>query len=516
MTSRLTLEDLVAIRHQSQPLTGTIAPTTCSEMFKSKGNAKKAKAKDFSHRLTLESRLREPATLKAARAELTAGVMSLATGRPSPEYYPVTNVSFGFAQTKICSGLTPGVMTATRAAEGIQGPDASAELPVAMSYGYSQGSEINVRFLTEHVELVHSPPYSNWEVCLNTGSTSAIEHVLRMFCSRGDYILTEEYTYSGALEAMKPLGLHASTIKMDNEGMSADELEMTLASWDSNERGAPKPFVLYTIPTGQNPTGVTQTSQRRKEIYAVAERHDLLIIEDDPYYYLHYPSNTQKHQVSGEDSAHNMYLHSLLPSYLSMDVSGRVMRLDSTSKIIAPGLRCSWMTANSDIIAKILSHHDVGVVCPSGPSQLMMGTLLEHTWGHKGFTGWLMYLRDEYAHRCQTLVQACEKHLPGDICSWQSPEAGMFLWIKIDWRKHALGLVGDGEPSAQDFHAIEDSIYKTALRKGTLVCKGSAFHGSNAPSREMFLRVTFATASLEDLGMAINRLDEAIRQEFCL
>jgi aromatic amino acid aminotransferase I len=305
---------------------------------------------------------------------------------------------------------------------------------------------------------------------------------------------------------------------MDGEGISATSLEKLLSNWHEEDRGGPKPFLLYTIPTGHNPTGVTQTRQRREEIYAVAQRHDLLIIEDDPYYYMHYP---QKPEVKGstkqyESAASPMdkYFDSLPRSYLSMDISGRVVRLDSTSKILAPGLRCSWMTANSGIIAKFLCHHDVGIVCPSGLSQLILANLLEHTWGHNGFADWLMYLCDVYARRCETLVRACKKYLPQTLCTWHRPEAGMFLWIKINWRKHPTAGSYEDRFCAQSYSSIEQRIFDRALTKGALVCKGSAFRASSSGPSSMFLRLTFATASSEGMEEAVKRLGEAIDEEF--
>ncbi|KAF5005227.1 hypothetical protein FDECE_8285 [Fusarium decemcellulare] len=320
MAPRLTLDDLALVRRQSQPLAGGIAPTTSSTFFKTQQSSEKPRARDFSHRLNIESQSRAAATLKAAGSELTSGVLSLATGRPSPEYFPLLDISFTFIQASELGTQLPFNKEPKR--NNRHGNcDLSAELPAALSYGYAGGSESLIRFLTEHVETVHRPPYSNWEVYLNVGSTSAIEHALRMFCTRGDHILVEEYTYSGTLEAMRPLGLRTATVAMDSQGMSAQDLDSVLSHWDEAERRSAKPFLLYTIPTGHNPTGVTQTIQRRKEIYSIAEKHDLLIIEDDPYYYLQFSAqedvkSTDKalppHKVSELDA----YLQSLLPSPL--------------------------------------------------------------------------------------------------------------------------------------------------------------------------------------------------------
>ena len=88
--------------------------------------------------------------------------------------------------------------------------------------------------------------------------------------------------------------------------------------------------MLYTVPVGGNPTGVSQTLERKKEIYEIARQHNLLILEDDPYYYLQF----------GEK----------IPSYLSMDVDGRVLRFDSMSKILSSGLRVGWATGPVELI----------------------------------------------------------------------------------------------------------------------------------------------------------------------
>jgi aromatic amino acid aminotransferase I len=104
--------------------------------------------------------------------------------------------------------------------------------------------------------------------------------VFRMLCDRGGPILTEAYTYSGAIEAAKPLGLRLFGIEMDDVGLSSKARDQLLSLWDHSEGS--KPRVLYTIPTGQNPSGRTQTTARRHDIYAVVVKHDLCIIEDDP------------------------------------------------------------------------------------------------------------------------------------------------------------------------------------------------------------------------------------------
>ena len=381
------------------------------------------------------------------------------------------------------------------------------DLAVALNYGYAAGSPQLLRFVTEHMELIHDPPYDEWASCLTCSTTSGIEILFRMLCNRGEWILAEEYTYSGTLEGVKPLGLHVQGVKMDEDGLLPDDLEFILQTWDP-ARG-PKPFVLYTIPSGQNPTGITQTIERRKAVYHVAQRHDLCIIEDDPYYLLQL----------GDDMCHvgmdwpaqkapAEYVRSLTPSYLSLDVSGRVLRLDTMSKILAPGLRCGWLTGCFELVSKFLNHTEFSTVAPSGPAQVMLHKLLDETWGHLGFIRWLSYLSQEYRQRRDVMIGACIRHLPPEICSWSKPGTGMFLWIRVDSSRHPKGR--------ERLFNVEERIYLRAKSHGVQVSKGSWFATGDNVSVDVRFRLTFAAAPVYCLELAIQRFGDALRAEFML
>lgn len=524
MSSIFSFSDIPAHRQKSEPLTGAIAPITTSEMFKSPRCSLKPAAKSFEHRLNREARSRGAATLKAAGAELRADVISLGTGRPSPEYFPFLKMSMEFPSgPKFLENSKQSIYKKIGKYD-IQDKKSAFDLAVSLNYGYGTGSEQLIRFLTEHVDVVHDPPYSDWQCSLTAGTTSAIDSIFRTFCERGDFIITEEYTYSATLEAARPLGIRTIGVPMDDQGLSASKLDELLSGWNTSERGAKKPFLLYLIPTGQNPTGITQSLARRKEIYAVAERHDLYIIEDDPYYFLRLGSGPQSGTQNGHQStdhakeatnAVDSFLRELVPSFLSLDTSGRVLRLDSTSKILAPGLRCSLMTGCAEIISRFCYLHDATVVCPSGLSQLAIHTLLDEVWGHEGLIEWLIHLQSEYTQRLHVMLKSCEDYLPRDICSWQTPKAGMFHWIKIDWRAHSMAT----STAKSDFDKmleIEDQIYCKGLKMGVMCCKGSAFRAGGVQDCDMFFRVTFASASLSRITQAIERFGKAICEEFKL
>jgi aromatic amino acid aminotransferase I len=204
-----------------------------------------------------------------------------------------------------------------------------------------------------------------------------------------------------------------------------DEL---LTNWDAKARGSRKPHLLYTVPSGQNPTGATQGVERRQAIYRVAQKHDIFILEDEPYYFLQMQPYTGRGQpdVPAPNNVEE-FVSSLIPTYVSMDVDGRVMRMDSLSKVLVPGSRLGWIVASEQIVERYQRHAEVASQGPSGFSQVIVHKLLDETWGHEGYLRWLMNLRLEYTKKRDALLAACEDNLPRDLVSWTPPAAGMFV-----------------------------------------------------------------------------------------
>ena len=388
------------------------------------------KSLKFADLLTLESKSRAPSLLKlAANYQKTPGLISLGGGQPHPENFPIEKVSLKIPSIQYREQEMNGDGTAATAGKFDAAEGKSIyDLSISLNYGQATGSAQLLRFVTEHTELVCKPAYEDWGCCLTAGSTCALEMAFRMFCERGDYILSEEYTYALAVETAMPLGLRFVGAKMDAEGLLPDSMDEILSNWDVKARGARKPHLLYTVPSGQNPTGATQSTARRKSIYRVAQKHDVYIIEDEPYYFL------QMEPYIGPDSdaislpsTNSEFLSALVTPYLSFDVDGRVMRMDSFSKVVAPGSRMGWITASAQIVERFVRHNENSVQNPSGFSQIILFKILDETWGHGGYLRWLMHLRAEYTRRRNVLLGACEKYLPKEVVSWDPPMAGMFV-----------------------------------------------------------------------------------------
>lgn len=489
----------------------TTAAFSTSDMFKSPACYTKPKAKRWDHILSTEAKARKPSTLKAAAKYLTRpGMISLGGGLPSSEYFPFEEMSmkvpaapaFSEDETRV-SGKT---ITARK--HDIREGKSLLDLEVALNYGQSMGFAQMMRFVTEHTEIIHDPAYSDWGCCMTVGSTMAWDATLRVLCERGQYILAEEYSFSSALETAAPLGIRIAAVKMDEQGLLPEDMDQVLSNWDEKERGAPKPHVLYTIPSGQNPTGATQSAERRAEIYKVAQKHDVFIVEDEPYYFLQmqpYKSDVPPPTTREE------FLKVLLPSFLKMDVDGRVLRLESFSKVLSPGSRAGWIVASEQIIERFTRHFETSTQTPSGFTQICLFKLLDEEWGHSGYLDWLMYMRKEYTQRRDNLLVACEEHLPQEVVTWVAPSAGMFQWFEVLWKQHP------GYAKGQSHHEIEQAIFTAAVDRGALLSCGSWFRADkNIAEDKMFFRATFAAAPAEKMQEAIKRFGEALRAEFGL
>ncbi|ROV97538.1 hypothetical protein VSDG_04636 [Cytospora chrysosperma] len=458
-----------------------------------------------------------PCMLKqAARYMKKPGLISLGGGLPCPEYFPFDSISMkvpvppDFTEEAVkASGktLTIGKHDAT------EKPEAEYDLSIGLNYGQATGSAQMLRWVTEHTELMFHPPYADWRSCLTVGSTGALEQALRMLCdkNRGDAVLMDEFAFSTALETAEPLGIKIVGVEIDDEGLLPASMDDILSNWDPKERnGARKPHVLYTVPSGQNPTGATMGAQRRRDIYEVCQKHDVFIIEDEPYYFLQMEPYVKGGKSAETDALGSVesFLDSLVPSLLSIDVDGRVLRMDSFSKVVIPGSRMGWVTASEQIIERYIRHAEVASQGPAGLSQVVLHKLLDEHWGHEGYFRWLMNLRSEYTKRRDVVLKACEDFLPAEVVTFSPPAAGMFQWLRVNYSLHP-------DAGKRSIPEVEEEIFNSCIDKGVLVARGSWFAAEHdKPPKDLFFRATFASASPENMREAIRRFSEAVRTSY--
>lgn len=443
--------------------------------------------------------------------------ISLASGLPPSEYFPFSSIQANvhgankFSEEPSKSGNDFSFNIPLKSS------DAGSDIPLELSlqYSASQGLPPLVDFLTQHTRMVHNPPHNDWGLVLTLGNTHAWDSILTLFCNSEDSILVEKYCYPPPFVSATGKGYNVVPLPLDMDGIIPEELEALLANWNLNQGRFPR--ILYTICTGQNPTGSSLSEERRRKVYQTCQKYDLLIIEDEPYYFLQ--MDPYKRQLDGENTHnssssfyhdnHEAFLKSLIPSFLSMDVDGRVLRMDSLSKVVAPGVRIGWVAAQNVFLEKIIRLNEYVIQAPNGFSQSLVYGLFSR-WGQHGYIDWLINLRNEYTIRRDFAIDTIEKYVDKRYALWDAPVAGMFFHIEIDASKHPKY-----EEVGKDSLAIEKLIFEATLANGTVIVPGSWFQvDKNSISSKIFFRGTYAAVTLDNLDKGIKQFSQALRLEF--
>jgi len=483
-------------------------------------------AKDLSHLLSLESKTRQNSPLKGAfKYYNQPDITFLGGGLPLSDYFPVNKVTVDIPVPSFSNGIGAELTDETKTTVEVykkkadNGPN-QIELARSLQYGFTEGQPELVEFLRVHTETIHKPRYEDWDLIASVGNTESWESTLRTFCTRGDSILVEEFSFSSALETAYAQGINTIPVPMDDFGIIPDQLASILDSWIG-----PKPKLLYSICTGQNPTGSCLSAERRQEIYKIAQKHDFIIVEDEPYYFLQMESYVadKAARSSQKVNSHEDFLKALVPSFLSLDTEGRVIRLDSFSKVLAPGLRLGWIVGQKALLERFVRLHEVSIQCPSGFTQSITNGLLRK-WDQAGYIDWLIGLRAEYTHKRDVAIDAVADYFPKQVVSYVPPVAGMFFTVNIDASKHPKFKELGSDP-----YKVEEAIYEQGIKQGCLMIPGSWFKASgqsNPPQKEIpsnpatkntiFFRGTYAAVPLDQLVKGLEKFGNAIKIEFGL
>lgn len=291
----------------------------------------------------------------------------LAGGLPSPQYFPFESISaavlapttfqttssdentwwstlFGAAAKKPTS-----VIHIPKYAKGPIDPARTVQLSTALQYTQATGLPSLQSFIRVFTARVFTPGTADWVTTMHTGSTAAWAQICTTLCEPGDGVLCEAFTYPSALSTAWPSGIKPVPCAMDGQGLTGAGLIDVLNNWDVDARGGMRrPTLLYTIPVCQNPSGATMSRERKQEIYDICVKYDVVICEDDPYYFLQagpYTRQAARASVEAVESD-DEFLASLVPSFLAYDKLGYVVRIDTFSKTICPGSRLGWITSN--------------------------------------------------------------------------------------------------------------------------------------------------------------------------
>lgn len=281
------------------------------------------------------------------------------------------------------------------------------------------------------------------------------QHLLKGDSKR---VLVEAPTYDRPLKILKGLGAEVEGLPMDDEGLELDALERALAD-------GPRPAFLYTIPTFQNPSGRTLSLERRLRLIELAEEHDLLVVEDDPYGLVRF---------EGEP----------LPSLLELAPSGRVVYSCSFSKTVAPGLRVGYQVLTPELLAGVEAIAVSTYVSPVIFTQAIVWEFLRRGRLEPN----LEQIGAKLRERRDAMLEALERELPQ--ASWSHPEGGYFIWLDLPAEVDAAELLQRAEAA------------------GVTFVKGTDFFAG--PGGESSARLAFSFASAEEIPEGVGRLASAV------
>jgi len=421
----------------------------------------------YSRFISAVSAARQPSLIREMTQILAAAppeMIPLSGGFPNPQMFPFKQL------TLEVSGGDPIVLQG----KGLQ---------AALQYLPTPGHPRLLQQLRQLQEEAHTPDkdvWSNTDIVVTSGSQDGLCKAFEMLIDKGSGVIVEDFVYSGTLSIINPYSPVYHVVESDSGGMIPASLKAVLSQWGGGDEAEPdRPKVLYINPTGANPTGTLLSVERRKEIYQLCCDYNLLLLEDDPYYYLQF----------GEKDTRP-------PSFLSLDTQGRVLRFDSFSKILSSGIRLGFVTGPKELIQRIVLHMQVSVLHASSLSQVVTSSLLDQ-WGLEGFQSHVSEVEDFYRKRRDQMVAAADKHLTG-LVEYNVPLGGMFLWMKVP------GLSSTWE-----------MIMERGLAANIMLMPGKAFQPELGKPCQ-YLRAAFSIAPEQNFDPAMERLADLIRKEVAL
>ncbi len=334
----------------------------------------------------------------------------------------------------------------------------------ALQYGSGQGDP-RLRERICDVMALEGIDASADNVVVTVGSQQALDIVSRVFLDPGDVVLAEGPSYVGALGTFAAAEAEVVHLPMDDDGLVPDVLSAAL---DRLDRAGRRAKFLYTVPNFHNPAGVTLSAGRRPEIVALAERHDLLVLEDNPYGLLGFDGET-------------------LPALRALSDS-RVIYLGSFSKTFAPGLRVGWVLAPHAVREKLVLASEAQVLCPPTFNQLAVAEYLDT----QPWLDQVKVFRELYRERRDAMLDSLSALMP-EGCTWTRPHGGFYVWVTL--------------PDGLDAKVMQ----ARAVHERVAYVPGIGFYADGAGQRE--LRLSYCYPPPERIREGVRRLAGVVEAE---
>jgi 2-aminoadipate transaminase len=368
-------------------------------------------------------------------------VISLAGGLPDTSTFPAEDFSALMARV---------------------GAESSA---AALQYGPTEGLAALKACIAE-VMAAEDMEVEPEDLLVTTGGQQVIDLVCRALIDPGDVVLAEGPTYPGAVPVFCSYQADVVQIEMDDDGMRIDRLQEAL---DRLDREGRTPKFIYTIPSFQNPAGVTMALDRRRALVRLARERELLVLEDNPYGLLRYEGDQ-------------------LPTLFALDGGEYVIYLGTFSKILSPGLRLGWTAAPHPVLEKLNLGKQAADLCSPPLSQYFVAAYFANR-------DWRAYLRglvELYRRRRDTMLDALAEHLPPEA-DWTRPRGGLFVWARLP-----------------DYIDTTDLLAR-ALRENVAFVPGRAAFLDGRGGSEM--RLNFSGVHEDDIREGVRRIGKVVREQ---
>ena len=369
------------------------------------------------------------------------GMISFAGGLPSPETFPVNDLK-------------------EIALEVLE-----KEGAFALQYSTTEGDPLLRQMLVDR----HNRQGLNIgieNIVITTGSQQALDLIARIFIDPGDNVLCGLPSYLGGINAFVSYGAKMKGIPLDDHGMRPEELENAVITL--KELGRKIKFI-YLIPDFQNPAGITLPESRRLKIIEIAEKHDLLIVEDSPYREIRFEGKSQQ----------QMY---------GLDRTGRVITLCTFSKIFAPGFRVGWVIGKPLILDKIVLAKQTADLCTSAFLQRILARYIEKGLLEINLPKTILLYRE----RRDFMLHCLTRYMPDEVI-WTKPEGGLFLFVTMPARLNAA------------------SVLKKAIDHNVAFVDGSTFFCNDQGHNTM--RINFSYSDRAEIEAGVERLSKVIKAE---
>lgn len=337
----------------------------------------------------------------------------------------------------------------------------------ALQYGTTEGYQ-PLREMIARNAGKYGIKISADNVLITSGSQQALDLMGRIFINRGDRVLVESPTYLGAIQAWNAYGVKYVTIPFDEHGMKTDELESKLRTGIK---------FIYVLPNFQNPTGVTLSRERRKQLVELANAYGVPIFEDDPYGQLRYEGEHLPPVVVLDDEIRAKEF----PIY-----SGNVIYTSTFSKILAPGLRLAWVVAPVEVVKKLVQAKQGCDLNTSTFNQYLVYQVANDPW----MKTHICKIRKTYKERRDVMLKALEDYMPEGV-QWTRPQGGLFLWVTL--------------PECID----TQQIFPSAVEQKVAFVPGGSFHPKGGGHNTM--RLNFSNSKPELIVEGIKRLANVIK-----